>query len=55
MVGGPPNAQITKSVVNVTSSATATWANAVEARLTGEATADNDVTMEGGYLLLDGV
>jgi hypothetical protein len=55
MVGGPANAPVTKCVVNVTSSATATWANAVEARLTGEATADNDVTMEGGYLLLDGV
>jgi hypothetical protein len=55
MAGGPANAQLTKSVANVTSSSTAIWANAVEARLTGEATADNDVTMEGGYLVLAGV
>jgi len=34
------------------SSSTVTWANAVEVRLTADATADNDVTAEGGYLML---
>jgi hypothetical protein len=55
MIAGPGNGQITKSVAFVTPSSTVTWANAVEARLTGEATADNDVTMEGGYIELAGV
>ena len=49
VVGGPGNGVTTKSAVNVTSSSTATWANAVELRLTGEATADNDLTVEGGF------
>ena len=55
MNAGPTNGQVTRSVGNVTSSSTASWANAVEARLTGEATADNDITVEGGYLVLAGV
>jgi hypothetical protein len=51
-VVGPTNAQTTAAYGNVTSSSTATWANAVEIRLTGEATSDNDVTVEGGSIVL---
>lgn len=50
LVAGPTNDTTTRSVQNVTSSSTATWANAVEIRLTAEATADNDITIEGGML-----
>jgi len=49
---GPTNAQATASYNNITSSSTVTWANAVEVRLTGEATADNDITVEGGSIVL---
>ncbi len=52
MIVGPTNGVVTKSSTNVTSSSTVTWANAVEVRLSGEATTDNDITMEGGYLML---
>jgi hypothetical protein len=31
---------------------TATWANAVELRLTGQATTNNDVIVDGGTFLL---
>lgn len=46
---GPANSPVTKSVANVTQP-TATWANAVTFKVTADATADNDVTLEGGYL-----
>lgn len=38
----------TQSVANVT----ATWANSVELRLTGEATSNDDITMQGGMVRL---
>jgi hypothetical protein len=50
LIVGPTNDQVTRSVGNVTSSSTATWANAVEVRITGEATANDDITIEGGSL-----
>lgn len=50
LIGGPTNAQTTKSVVNVTASFTCTWANAVEIRVTGEATTNDDITLEGGVV-----
>jgi len=49
VVGGPGNGLSTIGAVNVTSSSTATWANAVELRLTGVATSDDDLTVEGGF------
>ncbi len=51
-VVGPTNAQLTAAYNNVTSSSTVTWANAVEVRLTGTGTADNDITVEGGEIVL---
>jgi hypothetical protein len=52
VVQGPANSQATVSAQNVTSTSTATWANAVEVRITGEATSNNDITVEGGTLSL---
>ena len=50
LISGPTNAQTTKSVVNVTSSFSCVWANAVEIRVTGEATTTNDITLDGGFV-----
>jgi len=44
------NSDITKSVAKVTSSFTCTWANAVEIRLTGEATSNDDISVQGGSI-----
>lgn len=54
-VVGPSNSTATNSVPNITGSSTVTWANAIEFRLTGEATANDDVAMQGGYLQISTV
>jgi len=54
VVGGPGNGITTRSSANVTSSSTATWANAVELRITGEATGNDDITVEGGFFAYGG-
>lgn len=48
---GPSGGPVSASVTAVTQP-TLTWANAVEIRLTGEATADNETTVEGGWITL---
>lgn len=48
-VGGPANGSATASGNDVTQPV-ATLANAVTIRITGQATADNDITIEGGSL-----
>jgi len=52
LVIGPANSPLTHSASNVTSAFTCAWANAVEVRLTGEATTTNDITVEGGLITL---
>jgi hypothetical protein len=49
---GPTNAQASLAANNVESSFTCTWANAVEVRVTGEATTNDDITLEGGQIVL---
>lgn len=48
-LSGPVNGPTTKSGNN-TSQPTLTWANAITFKVTGDATSDNDVTIEGGAL-----
>lgn len=48
---GPANGPVSRTGTNG-EIATATWANAVEIRLTADATADNDVTATGGRIIL---
>lgn len=48
---GPANGPASKSGTRVTQPVS-TWANAVTVKVTGEATADNDITLESGTLVL---
>ena len=48
----PSGTQASFAGGDVTSSFTCTWANAVEVRVTGEATTTNDITLEGGQIVL---
>lgn len=50
-VCGPSGGNVNKSVSAV-SQPTATWGNAVEVRLTGDATANDDLTVEGGRIIM---
>jgi len=51
VVDGVANTQVTLSAQN-THIGSLTWANAVEVRVTGEATSDDDIEIEGGGLTL---
>lgn len=50
VISGPANAAATFVAANSTQSGTLTFANAIEIRLTGEATTNNDIVMSGGML-----
>lgn len=47
--GASTNDSISRAITAVTQP-TVTWANAVEIRLSGEATANDDITIEGGFV-----
>jgi hypothetical protein len=51
VVDGEANSQVTLSAQNV-HSGSLTWANAVETRVTGEATSNDDIVLQGGSLTL---
>lgn len=51
MIVGPDTAPISKAAVSNTGGFTFTWTGATTIELTGEATADNDITMHGGEIL----
>lgn len=55
IISGPANTAATFVDQNVTSAATATFANAVEIRLTGEATNNDDIIMTAGMIQRIGI
>lgn len=52
IVGGPSAAAATVNIGNVTTGNTITWSDTVTIEITGEATANNDIQLDGGVTLL---
>jgi len=55
VIDSTANGDLTKSVGNIGKDFSCIWANAVEVRITGEATSDNDITIEGALVGLTSV